>query len=74
MPKARPEKAGVQPTDLGTKSIAEVNAVLDKLHGPACKDGHIKPDDFSMLTNDQRATISEQGRLVANDRFVAVRI
>ena len=74
MPKTRPDRAGVQPTDLGTKSIAEVSAVLDKLHGPACKDGHITPDDFSSLSNEERAKICDDGRVIANDRFVAVRI
>ncbi|HYE75843.1 MAG TPA: hypothetical protein VEF04_21040, partial [Blastocatellia bacterium] len=73
MPVIRPEKANTVPTDLGTKSIAEVNAFYDKLRGPPNKNGTIKPDTFSMLTGEERAEVSRKGRELANDRFAAVR-
>jgi len=73
MPVIRPEKANSVPTDLGTKPIAEVNAVYDKLRGPPNKNGTIKPDTFSMLTGEERAEISRKGRELAGDRFVVVR-
>jgi cytochrome P450 len=73
MPVVRPDKANVLPTDLGTKSIAEVCAVWDQLHGPPATGGNIRPDDFSQLTNEERVKVVERGRKIANDRFVAVR-
>lgn len=74
MPLARPELANKVPTDLGTKSIAEVNAELDKIKGPRATGGYIKPDDFSSLTNEERAKIVAKGRELVHDRFETLKV